>query len=53
MGEPAHPQRPLALVLSALLTLALALIVDLDRPWSGAVTVSQQPMLDLRAGIQD
>ncbi|HEX7821884.1 MAG TPA: hypothetical protein VF463_14845 [Sphingobium sp.] len=31
-------------LLFALLSLAITLILDLDRPWSGLVTVSQAPM---------
>lgn len=31
-------------LLFALLSLAIALILDLDRPWSGLITVSQAPM---------
>jgi len=34
-----------------LLTLALTAILDLDRPRSNGITVSQQPMLDLRAAM--
>ena len=52
LGDPSHRQRVLGLVLSGLLTLALVLLIDLDRPWSGAVRVSQQPMLDLQASLQ-
>lgn len=36
-------------VLFLLLTLAIGLIFDLDRPRSGTITVSQQPLLELRA----
>ena len=38
-------------VLFVLLTLAAVLIIDLDRPSTGAITVSQQPMLDLQRSI--
>ena len=40
-----------AFVLFLLLTLALTLILDLDRPWSGAITVSGQPVVDARAAM--
>lgn len=32
-----------------LLSLAMVLILDLDRPWSGGITISPQPILDARA----
>lgn len=38
-------------VLFVLLTLALITILDLDRPASGAIKVSQQPMAELIAGF--
>lgn len=44
--------RAITLILFFLLTLALALILDLDRPTSGAILVSQQPMLDARAAMR-
>ena len=28
------------------------LIVDLDRPWTGGITISQQPMVDVRAAMR-
>jgi cation transporter-like permease len=37
-------------VLAMAITLVLALIVDLDRPRSGFIRVSQQPMIDLQHG---
>ncbi len=40
-----------ATVLLVLLTIAMTLILDIDRPLSGGITVSQQPMLDLRHNI--
>ena len=40
-------------VLSIAITIVLAVIVDLDRPRSGFIRVSQQPMIDLRAQIVD
>lgn len=46
-------RRPLveAAVLFLLLTLALTLILDLDRPWSGAITVSAEPVREARAAM--
>lgn len=38
-------------VLFLLLTLALTLILDLDRPWSGGITLSPQPIIDARAAM--
>jgi hypothetical protein len=35
-------------VLALAITLVLGLIVDLDRPRSGFIRVSQQPMIDLQ-----
>lgn len=40
-------------VLSIAITIVLAVILDLDRPRSGLIRVSQQPMIDLRAQIVD
>jgi len=37
-------------VLALAITLVLAVIIDLDRPRSGFIRVSQQPMLDLQHG---
>ena len=34
-------------VLAVAITLVLAVIIDLDRPRSGYIRVSQQPMIDL------
>lgn len=38
-------------LLFLLLTLAMVLILDLDRPWSGGITISPQPIIDARAGM--
>jgi hypothetical protein len=38
-------------VLLLLLSLTLALILDLDRPYRGTLRVSQQPLIDLRASM--
>jgi len=40
-------------VLSIAITIVLAVIIDLDRPRSGLIRVSQQPMIDLRAQMTD
>ena len=45
------PLRIATTLLLVLLTLALIVILDLDRPRSGAIQVSQQPLEDLRASI--
>jgi hypothetical protein len=39
-------------LLLVLLALAFAVILDLDRPRSGAIQVSQQPLIDLRASMR-
>ena len=44
--------RGASLVLFVLLTLAMELIVDLDRPRSGTIHVSQAPMADALAGME-
>jgi hypothetical protein len=41
-----------SLTLFALLALAIILILDLDRPRSGSIMVSQQPMIDTLAGMK-
>ncbi|ODT85216.1 MAG: hypothetical protein ABS86_06280 [Sphingobium sp. SCN 64-10] len=38
-------------LLFLLLTLAMVLILDLDRPWSGGITISPQPIIDARTGM--
>jgi hypothetical protein len=52
LGSTGKSHRTVTIILFALLTLALLMILDLDRPWRGAITVSQQPMLDMRAGLR-
>lgn len=52
LGGSGGKHRVVTTILFALLTLALLLILDLDRPWSGGITVSQQPMLDARAAMR-
>lgn len=44
-------QRPATIVLFVLLTLAIALILDLDRPQRGTIKVDQTPMKQLVAGF--
>jgi len=39
-------------LLFALLTLAMALVLDLDRPTTGMTRVTQQPMLDLQQSLR-
>ena len=41
-----------AVLLFVLLTLAITLILDLDRPRTGSIVVSQAPLLDLKASIK-
>ncbi len=52
LGIDAERHRPITLGLFALLALTVGLILDLDRPWSGAIRTSQQPMIDLVATIK-
>ncbi|QUT06532.1 hypothetical protein KFK14_03460 [Sphingobium phenoxybenzoativorans] len=49
-GGRAH--RVATTLLLVLLTLALVVILDLDRPRDGAIEVSQQPLEDLRASMR-
>jgi hypothetical protein len=46
-----RPHRIATTLLLVLLTLAIAVILDLDRPRNGAIQVSQQPLIDLRASL--
>lgn len=52
LGATHRVYRVLATILFALLSLALVLIVDLDRPMRGSITVSQAPMLAVRASMR-
>ncbi|MUV14697.1 DUF4239 domain-containing protein [Noviluteimonas gilva] len=45
-------QRNATTLLFVLLTLAIALVLDLDRPTAGLTNVPQQPMLDLQRSMQ-
>lgn len=51
VGYERGSQRKATTMLFVLLTLAVALVLDLDRPSTGMTNVSQQPMLDLRASM--
>jgi hypothetical protein len=46
----AHRREP-ALIMAVVVVAVITLIMDLDRPRRGLVTVSQQPMADLIAGL--
>lgn len=52
LGVRGRRHRTVTVILFLLLTMAITLILDLDRPRSGAITVSQQPMWDVRAALQ-
>jgi hypothetical protein len=47
-----RPHRLATTLLLALLSLAVVVILDLDRPRDGAIQVSQQPLIDLKAGMR-
>jgi ABC-type multidrug transport system fused ATPase/permease subunit len=51
-GAGARPHRAATAQLVLLLSLALTIILDIDRPRSGAIQVSQQPMIDLRQSFR-
>jgi hypothetical protein len=51
VGGTGRRPRTSAAILLALTALALTLIVDLDRPRTGSITVSQQPLTDLKRSI--
>ena len=52
LGANARRHRAVTAILFLLLTMAITLILDLDRPRSGAITVSQQPMWDVQASMR-
>jgi len=52
VGYERPGQRRSTLLLLVLLTLAVALILDLDRPSTGITQVPQEPMLDLQRSIR-
>ena len=51
VGFERGKQRRATTILFVLLTLAVTLVVDLDRPSTGITNVSQEPMLHLRASM--
>jgi hypothetical protein len=51
IGQSRRRDAIVGAILYALLALAITLILDLDRPMSGAITVDQAPMLAVRAAM--
>jgi len=51
-GSGKHPRRFGAAIMLLLLSLALGLILDLDRPLRGTIKVNQQPLIDARASMK-
>jgi hypothetical protein len=51
LGGNRRHHRIVTAILFLLLTVTILLIVDLDRPWTGGITISQQPMVDARAAM--
>ncbi|BDU16689.1 hypothetical protein [Lysobacter auxotrophicus] len=51
VGFERGEQRRATTILFVLLTLAVTLVIDLDRPSTGMTNVSQEPMLHLRASM--
>jgi hypothetical protein len=52
LGNTGRSHRTVTTIVFALLTLALLMTLDLDRPWGGAIKVSQEPMIDMRASLR-
>ncbi|WP_336966320.1 hypothetical protein [Sphingobium aquiterrae] len=52
MANRAQPHRGATTLLLALVSLAMVLILDVDRPLGGAIQVSQKPLEDLRASMK-
>lgn len=52
VGYERGSQRRATTLMFVLITLAVTLVLDLDRPGTGLVTVPQQPMLDLQASMK-
>ncbi len=52
LATSGRPHRIATTLLLLLLTLALTLILDIDRPRSGAIQVSQQPLIDVRQSMR-
>jgi hypothetical protein len=51
LGSTGRSHRTVTTILFSLLTLALLMTIDLDRPWRGAIMISQTPMIDMRTGL--
>jgi hypothetical protein len=51
LGAAGKPHRIATALLLVLLTLALVVILDLDRPLDGSIQVSNQPLYDLKASL--
>jgi hypothetical protein len=51
IGQSRRRDAIVGAILYALLAMAITLILDLDRPMSGAITVDQAPMLAVRAAM--
>jgi hypothetical protein len=52
LGRKGRRHIAVTAILFLLLTLAMILILDLDRPWSGSITISPQPIIDARAALK-
>jgi hypothetical protein len=52
VGRAARPDRTMTTLLFVLLTLAMSLTLDLDRPQAGSIRVSQAPMARLVASLR-
>lgn len=52
LGASGRRHLVVASILFMLLTLAITLILDLDRPRGGSILVSQKPMFDVRASMR-
>ncbi len=52
LGREGRRHWPIMGLVFALLSLAIVLILDLDRPWSGLVTISQAPMQQAAQGLR-
>jgi hypothetical protein len=52
LGGARRRHRVVTSILFLLLTLSLLLVLDLDRPWTGGITISQQPMADARVAMR-
>lgn len=52
LGREGRRHWPIMSPVFALLSLAIVLILDLDRPWSGLVTISQAPMQQVAQAVR-